>query len=171
MWRTQDEYFGSTDYDWEGENTLFKRYSIFKNNVMFIHAANKRSKYGYEDVPANNEDALMKAVSHQPVSVAIEAGGLYFQESLVDPAGQTWTMELPLSGMERRAEDKALDREEFMGNRLGRWWIHKDEKDQRRGVMWDKQVGILPCPNSHLSMKQLTAFAVAANKVTLQALI
>ncbi|KAK9108398.1 hypothetical protein Syun_024409 [Stephania yunnanensis] len=146
-----DEYFGSTDYDWEGENTLFKRYSIFKNNVMFIHAANKRgnatytlglNKFadlsnedfraiytrpfqnkgvrkergvttqslsgengsqslpsavdwrkseavtgvkdqgpcdGYEDVPANNEDALMKAVSHQPVSVAIEAGGLYFQ--------------------------------------------------------------------------------------------
>ncbi|KAK9119991.1 hypothetical protein Scep_018084 [Stephania cephalantha] len=152
VYRTQDEYFGSTDYDWEGENTLFKRYSIFKNNVMFIHAANKRGNVtytlglnkfadlsnedfratytrpfqnkgvrkergvttqslsgengsqslpsavdwrkseavtgkdaplvvidGYEDVPANNEDALMKAVSHQPVSVAIEAGGLYFQ--------------------------------------------------------------------------------------------
>ncbi|XP_042497213.1 cysteine proteinase COT44-like [Macadamia integrifolia] len=34
---------------------------------------------GYEDVPANSPNALMRAVSHQPVSVAIEAGGLEFQ--------------------------------------------------------------------------------------------
>ncbi|KAL5717780.1 hypothetical protein ACHQM5_010746 [Ranunculus cassubicifolius] len=34
---------------------------------------------GYEDVPANNNDDLIKAVSNQPVSVAIEAGGIYFQ--------------------------------------------------------------------------------------------
>ncbi|XP_010250858.1 PREDICTED: cysteine proteinase COT44 [Nelumbo nucifera] len=34
---------------------------------------------GYEDVPANSTDALMRAVSHQPVSVAIEAGGIEFQ--------------------------------------------------------------------------------------------
>ncbi|XP_043706564.1 zingipain-2-like [Telopea speciosissima] len=34
---------------------------------------------GYEDVPANSSNALMRAVSHQPVSVAIEAGGLEFQ--------------------------------------------------------------------------------------------
>ncbi|KAK9117455.1 hypothetical protein Sjap_016402 [Stephania japonica] len=47
IYRMQDEYFGSTDYDWEGENTLLKRYSIFKNNVMFIHAANKRGNVTY----------------------------------------------------------------------------------------------------------------------------
>ncbi|KAK4352117.1 hypothetical protein RND71_027635 [Anisodus tanguticus] len=34
---------------------------------------------GYEDVPANDEKALKKAVSGQPVSVAIEAGGKDFQ--------------------------------------------------------------------------------------------
>nr|DAD24825.1 TPA_asm: hypothetical protein HUJ06_026289 [Nelumbo nucifera] len=34
---------------------------------------------GYEDVPANNEVALLKAVSNQPVSVAIDAGGFDFQ--------------------------------------------------------------------------------------------
>ncbi|XP_010248729.1 PREDICTED: vignain-like [Nelumbo nucifera] len=34
---------------------------------------------GHENVPANDEDALMKAVANQPVSVAIEAGGLDFQ--------------------------------------------------------------------------------------------
>ncbi|KAM7264846.1 hypothetical protein ACFE04_002529 [Oxalis oulophora] len=34
---------------------------------------------GYEDVPAYDENALKKAVSYQPVSVAIEAGGPTFQ--------------------------------------------------------------------------------------------
>lgn len=34
---------------------------------------------GYEDVPENDEKALQKAVAHQPVSVAIEAGGSAFQ--------------------------------------------------------------------------------------------
>ncbi|KAJ7981571.1 Senescence-specific cysteine protease [Quillaja saponaria] len=34
---------------------------------------------GYEDVPANNEKALLKALAHQPVSVAIDAGESDFQ--------------------------------------------------------------------------------------------
>ena len=34
---------------------------------------------GYEDVPANSESALLKAVANQPVSVAIEASGFEFQ--------------------------------------------------------------------------------------------
>ncbi|KAK3441211.1 hypothetical protein EUGRSUZ_B01504 [Eucalyptus grandis] len=34
---------------------------------------------GYADVPANNESALLKAVGHQPVSVAIDAGEWAFQ--------------------------------------------------------------------------------------------
>ncbi|XP_061351273.1 vignain-like [Gastrolobium bilobum] len=34
---------------------------------------------GHETVPANDEDALLKAVSNQPVSVAIDAGGSDFQ--------------------------------------------------------------------------------------------
>lgn len=34
---------------------------------------------GYEDVPSNNENALKKAVAHQPVSVAIEASGRALQ--------------------------------------------------------------------------------------------
>lgn len=34
---------------------------------------------GYENVPKNNENALMKAVANQPVSVAIDAGGRDFQ--------------------------------------------------------------------------------------------
>ena len=34
---------------------------------------------GFEDVPANSEAALMKAVAKQPVSVAIDAGGFEFQ--------------------------------------------------------------------------------------------
>lgn len=34
---------------------------------------------GHENVPENNEDALMKAVAHQPVSVAIDASGSNMQ--------------------------------------------------------------------------------------------
>uniref|UniRef100_A0A7N0ULD0 Uncharacterized protein n=1 Tax=Kalanchoe fedtschenkoi TaxID=63787 RepID=A0A7N0ULD0_KALFE len=34
---------------------------------------------GYEDVPTNDENSLMKAVANQPVSVAIDAGGSDFQ--------------------------------------------------------------------------------------------
>ncbi|CAN6371747.1 unnamed protein product [Urochloa humidicola] len=34
---------------------------------------------GYEDVPANNEDALQKAIANQPVAVAIDASGQDFQ--------------------------------------------------------------------------------------------
>ncbi|KAI5433469.1 senescence-specific cysteine protease SAG39 [Lathyrus oleraceus] len=45
---------------------------------------NKASIYaatitGYEDVPANNEQALQKAVANQPISVAIDASGSDFQ--------------------------------------------------------------------------------------------
>uniref|UniRef100_A0A7N0TPA8 Uncharacterized protein n=1 Tax=Kalanchoe fedtschenkoi TaxID=63787 RepID=A0A7N0TPA8_KALFE len=45
-------------------------------------AANKSSAAeitGYENVPANDENALMKAVANQPVSVVIDAGGRDFQ--------------------------------------------------------------------------------------------
>ena len=34
---------------------------------------------GYEDVPENDEQGLLKALAHQPVSVAIEASGRHFQ--------------------------------------------------------------------------------------------
>ena len=34
---------------------------------------------GHENVPANDENALLKAVANQPVSVAIDAGGSDFQ--------------------------------------------------------------------------------------------
>lgn len=34
---------------------------------------------GHENVPVNNEDALLKAAANQPISVAIDAGGSDFQ--------------------------------------------------------------------------------------------
>lgn len=34
---------------------------------------------GHENVPANDENALLKAAANQPISVAIDAGGYDFQ--------------------------------------------------------------------------------------------
>lgn len=48
---------------------------------MFFLQKNARvvSIDGYEDVPENDEKSLKKAAAHQPISVAIEAGGRAFQ--------------------------------------------------------------------------------------------
>ncbi|VAI01442.1 unnamed protein product [Triticum turgidum subsp. durum] len=45
--------------------------SIASNSVATIK--------GYEDVPANDESSLMKAVANQPVSVAVDGGDVIFQ--------------------------------------------------------------------------------------------
>ncbi|XP_040378057.1 senescence-specific cysteine protease SAG39-like [Oryza brachyantha] len=42
-------------------------------------AASSSSIRGFQDVPANNEGALMAAVAHQPVSVAINGAGYVFR--------------------------------------------------------------------------------------------
>ena len=42
-------------------------------------ASHAASITGYEDVPANSETALLKAVANQPISVAIDASGSDFQ--------------------------------------------------------------------------------------------
>ncbi|KAI3942881.1 hypothetical protein MKW92_006758 [Papaver armeniacum] len=55
------------------------------------HAA---SINGYEDVPANNEASLLKAVSKQPVSVAIDASGQDFQFYSSGVFTGTWGTEL-----------------------------------------------------------------------------
>ncbi|KAF8098932.1 hypothetical protein N665_0255s0009 [Sinapis alba] len=58
------------DYPYHGSNG--KCNSLLKNSrVVTID--------GYEDVPTEDETALKRAVSYQPVSVAIEAGGRVFQ--------------------------------------------------------------------------------------------
>ncbi|CAM8937742.1 unnamed protein product [Rhodiola kirilowii] len=54
------------------------------NAVDGLCDANRKNAHAvtideYEDVPQNDEKALKKAVAHQPVSVAIEAGGRLFQ--------------------------------------------------------------------------------------------
>ncbi|ESQ53365.1 hypothetical protein EUTSA_v10025483mg [Eutrema salsugineum] len=59
------------DYPYRGSNG--KCNSLVKKNSRVV------SIDGYEDVPTKNEMALKRAVSYQPVSVAIEAGGRVFQ--------------------------------------------------------------------------------------------
>ena len=49
---------------------------ICNKNRAYNHVA---TISGYEDVPENDEDALLKAVANQPVSVGIEGSGFDFQ--------------------------------------------------------------------------------------------
>lgn len=51
-----------------------------KVKLLFLQENNPAvSIDGYEKVPENDEDALLKAAANQPVSVAIDAGGSDFQ--------------------------------------------------------------------------------------------
>ncbi|GAA0185827.1 cysteine protease [Lithospermum erythrorhizon] len=59
------------DYPYTGKDGKCDVYRRTNGKVVSIDS--------YEDVPENNEKALLKAVAHQPVSVAIEAGGRAFQ--------------------------------------------------------------------------------------------
>ncbi|KAM7503341.1 hypothetical protein LguiB_002245 [Lonicera macranthoides] len=55
-------------------------YKGVDNTCNSNKAANHAAKItGHEDVPANSEPALLKAVAGQPISVAIDAGGSDFQ--------------------------------------------------------------------------------------------
>ena len=51
--------------------------------TLFCYVLQKNAKVvtidSYEDVPENSEASLKKALAHQPISVAIEAGGRAFQ--------------------------------------------------------------------------------------------
>lgn len=54
----------------------------FKYKLILFSLQEKKpavSIDGYEIVPVNNEDALLKAAANQPISVAIDAGGSDFQ--------------------------------------------------------------------------------------------
>lgn len=52
---------------------------IFSVFVMLQKNAKVVTIDSYEDVPENSEASLKKALAHQPISVAIEAGGRAFQ--------------------------------------------------------------------------------------------
>ncbi|XP_010432076.1 PREDICTED: germination-specific cysteine protease 1 [Camelina sativa] len=62
----------NTEQDYPYHGSSGKCNSFLKNSRVV-------SIDGYEDVPTKDETALKKAISHQPVSVAIEAGGRIFQ--------------------------------------------------------------------------------------------
>lgn len=58
-------------------------YPYDSNDVQFCRAKSIDGETvtidGHEHVPENDEEALLKAVAHQPVSVAIDAGSSDFQ--------------------------------------------------------------------------------------------
>lgn len=59
----------------------------------------------YEDVPANNEATLLKAVANQPMSVVVDGVDIFFNSTPVVwwlvPAELTWTMGLQPLDKER----------------------------------------------------------------------
>ncbi|KAL8491546.1 hypothetical protein ACS0TY_023228 [Phlomoides rotata] len=59
------------DYPYLMEEGTCEQNKGESNNVVTIS--------GYHDVPANDEQSLLKALAHQPLSVAIEASGRDFQ--------------------------------------------------------------------------------------------
>ncbi|PQQ21770.1 vignain-like [Prunus yedoensis var. nudiflora] len=59
-----------TNYPYRAEDS---KCNVAKENAPVV------SIDGHESVPANNEDALLKAAANQPISVAIDAGGSDFQ--------------------------------------------------------------------------------------------
>ncbi|XP_058196806.1 ervatamin-B-like [Rhododendron vialii] len=58
------------NYPYVGQEGTCKSENLYESTAMIT---------GYEDVSTNSEQALLKAVSNQPVSVAIESGGGDFQ--------------------------------------------------------------------------------------------
>lgn len=53
--------------------TFFGWISLLQKNAKVVTIDS------YEDVPVNSEESLKKALSNQPIAVAIEAGGRAFQ--------------------------------------------------------------------------------------------
>jgi KDEL-tailed cysteine endopeptidase len=91
------------------KNGLTTEASYPYNGVDGTCNTNKVAKHaatinGYEDVPANNEKALLKAVTSQPISIAIDMlGGQRSNSiqavSLPETVALLWTMVLLLLGM------------------------------------------------------------------------
>lgn len=56
---------------------------ILISHLLWVFLFQKNAKVvtidSYEDVPTYSEESLKKALSHQPISVAIEGGGRAFQ--------------------------------------------------------------------------------------------
>ncbi|KAK6124206.1 hypothetical protein DH2020_042042 [Rehmannia glutinosa] len=82
----------------EGINQLTTGKLISLSEQEVADCGVKAKINGYEDVPSNDESALMKAVSKQPVSVAIDASGMAFQfytgGIFTGDCGTEWTMVL-----------------------------------------------------------------------------
>lgn len=83
VWCQQGIFFASIVFPWFSKDQQRHFYLLLILCVCWVHPLQKNAKVvtidSYEDVPANDEKSLQKAVANQPVSVAIEAAGTAFQ--------------------------------------------------------------------------------------------
>ncbi|KAK1363223.1 hypothetical protein POM88_038784 [Heracleum sosnowskyi] len=126
---------------------IFRGERLGNSTFMYENASHPAvSIDGHEDVPANNENALLKAASNQPIDVAIDAGGSDFQfYSRGSIQRRLWNRPRSRSCCCRLLSDqrwnKILDNEELMGRK----WLHKDEARhicQRRNL-WHCDGGLI----------------------------
>ncbi|OEL12869.1 Cysteine protease XCP2 [Dichanthelium oligosanthes] len=94
---------------------------------------------GYEDVPRNNEQALLKALAHQPVSVAIEASGRnlqFYSGGVFDgPCGTALDHGVAAVGYGTAAANRGGEHDDYIivKNSWGPSWGEKGAAEARAG--------------------------------------
>ncbi|ERN19266.1 hypothetical protein AMTR_s00061p00215530 [Amborella trichopoda] len=107
---------------------------------------------GYEDVPTNNETALLQAVASQPVSVAIDASGFQFYSGGIFTGECGTELDHGVTAVGYGTSDDGakywLLKNSWGGRGMGGGRIHKDAAQLclRRGPLWDSDGCILPYP-------------------------
>ncbi|KAF3439003.1 hypothetical protein FNV43_RR17278 [Rhamnella rubrinervis] len=129
---------------------------------------------GYEDVPAYNENALKKAVAHQPVSVAIEAGGralqLYESGVFTGQCGTALDHGVVVVGYGTEAgEDYWLVRNSWGTNwgEDGYFKLHRNVANTRTGKCGIAIEPSYPVKNTQNTIKPYWAYEIAEEMISI----
>jgi hypothetical protein len=107
---------------------------------------------GHEDVPANDEASLQKAVAAQPVSVALDGGDNIFRFYKGGVLSGDCGTDLDHGvtavgyGVDDDAWDQVLGDKKLMGHVMGRGWVYQDGEGHRRQgrPLWPRHAAFLP---------------------------